>query len=53
MKLYTTMLREVEDSTIPEVQRTNLDSIIAENVDHHRQDRSSTSFDPGFTKRNS
>ena len=27
MKLYTTMLREVEDSTIPEVQRTNLDSM--------------------------
>ena len=27
MKLYTTMLREVEDSTIPEVQRTNLDSV--------------------------
>ena len=24
---YTTMLREVEDSTIPEVQRTNLDSV--------------------------
>ena len=28
-------------------------TIIAENVDHHRQDRSSTSFDPGFTKQNS
>jgi hypothetical protein len=25
--VYTTMLREVEDSTIPEVQRTNLDSV--------------------------
>ena len=28
-------------------------TIIAENVDHHRQDRSSTSFDPGFTKQSS